>query len=180
MLEFTQNPVVASKLTLGPWRIDQVTDCSLTSISTRVQDVAEVQKRLDQPLPQVGQCHGDAGQGLFWSAPFQWMRWAPYVDAPPTHDEFGELAYVTEQTDGWIRLDVQGADFSPILERLCNLDLAGFTPGSVQRTQIHHIGVFVLSLEDRLMIWVPRSMAHSLVHALTQAVENHLAQAALA
>jgi sarcosine oxidase subunit gamma len=97
------------------------------------------------------------------------------VEAPhETHEDIvahlkphlGDAASLTEQTDAWVRLDLTGP-LQPLLERLCNLDLARFPPGSATRTVIEHLGVYAIRRsEDRMTLLGPRSSAASLHHAI--------------
>jgi sarcosine oxidase subunit gamma len=105
-----------------------------------------------------------------------WFVEAPYA----THEDiaahlkplFGEAASITEQTDAWARFEVAGP-LPPLFERLCNLDLGRFGPGSATRTVIEHLGVYAIRrAPDRMTLLGPRSSAESLHHALVTAARG--------
>lgn len=175
MRKCVENAPVMAEQTIGEWTFRQVTDCSLISLATRAADQTCVQETLGHSLPGIGEALGDSTSGAFWMAPHQWMLWSPYGQSPVAQADLSDAAYLTDQTDGWIRFDITGADFAPVLERLCDINLSQWQVGCVQRTQIHHIGVFVLYLTHGLSIWVPRSMAASLWHAAEQATRTQQA-----
>ena len=114
--------------------------------------------------------------GAIWTGLCQWLLEAPFA----AHEDvaahlapiFGEAASITEQTDAWVRLDVTGP-LAPLLERLCNLDLARFPPGSATRTPMEHLGVLMIRrAEDQVTLLAGRSSAGSLHHALATAARS--------
>jgi sarcosine oxidase gamma subunit len=72
---------------------------------------------------------------------------------------------------------LSGSGLLGVMERLCNLDSARIQTGLATRTQIHHMGVFVVVVDAVAQIYVPRSMADSLVHAVAGAIRANLAVA---
>jgi sarcosine oxidase subunit gamma len=85
---------------------------------------------------------------------------------------FGEAASVTEQTDAWVQLEVTGP-LQPLFERLCDLDLDRFGPGSATRTVIEHLGCYaVRRAADKITLLGPRSSAGSLHHAILAAARS--------
>ena len=51
-------------------------------------------------------------------------------------------ASVTEQNDGWARLDLKGDNCVAVLERLSAADSASMQAGATTRTTIEHLGCF--------------------------------------
>lgn len=164
---------------LGPVRIAERMDVALGSVASRrgrEADVAVLAQGAGIPLPGPGQVAAQAPWSAFWLGPEQWMVEAPFL----THEDiaahlrpvFGEAASVTEQTDAWARFEVEGR-LEPLFERLCNLDLARFGPGSATRTLIEHLGCYVIRrAPDRATVLGPRSSAGSLHHALVTAARS--------
>ena len=121
----------------------------------------------------------------FWMAPGQWMIAA----AGRGDDDFAAAlaaeapgCAITEQTDGWVALDVASsvgpAPIAALLERLVNIAPERLGPGCAVRTGLHHMSVFVLRpAGDRMIVLGMRSAAESLWHALETAAAH---QAALA
>ena len=164
---------------IGPIRLTERTDVALASVATRRGQEAEVGARAAQagiPLPGPGRGEERDPWGAFWVSPDLWMVEAGYE----THEDiaahvkpvFGEAASVTEQTDAWVRFEVEGP-LGPLFERLCNIDLERFVPGSATRTLVEHLGVYVVRrAQDRMTVLGPRSSAGSLHHALTVAARS--------
>lgn len=165
--------------TIGPVTITESTDWALASLAPRRGREAELAERAGTaglPLPRPGQAAGGQPWSAFWAGPDIWLIEAPLA----THDDIvavlapivADTASLTEQTDAWVRLELAGA-LPPLLERLCNLDLARFPPGSATRTVIEHVGVHAIRrAPDRLTLLGPRSSAGSLHHALLAAARS--------
>ncbi|RBP86319.1 sarcosine oxidase subunit gamma [Rhodobacter sp. 140A] len=120
-----------------------------------------------------------AGQGVaaFWTGPGQWM-----IEAEGrAGEDFARVlktrhpdCSVTEQTDGWVAFEIVsvagGAPIVRLMEKLVNVDAAGFGPGCATRTGLEHMSVFVIRrAEDRLAIIGMRTLAGSLWHAIETA-----------
>jgi sarcosine oxidase subunit gamma len=161
---------------IGPVALTERTDAALASAAARRGRDAEMGERAGGagiPLPGPGRAEAGPLWGAFWVSPGMW-----FVEAPlATHEDIaahlkailGDSASVTEQTDAWVRLDVEGP-LAPMFERLCNVDLARFPPGSATRTLLEHLGVYLVRRsDDRMSVLGPRSSAASLHHALAAA-----------
>lgn len=128
---------------------------------------------LGMEMPGPGRFETD-GLTAFWTGPDQWMIEAPHG----THEELsadlksrlGDRVSVVEQTDAWAKFDLTGDDLLPVLELLSNLDTRRMGPGSAHRTQIHHLGCFLLIRSDRVSLYGPRASAGSLHHAIVTAM----------
>lgn len=128
---------------------------------------------LGMEMPGPGRFVSD-GLTAFWTGPDQWMVEAPHG----THEELaadlksrlGDRISVVEQTDAWARLDLTGDDLFPVLELLSNLDTRRMAAGSAQRTQVHHLGCFLLIRADRVSVYGPRASAGSLHHGIVTAM----------
>ena len=85
----------------------------------------------------------------------------------------GPAAYVTDQSDSWTMLRIEGRGVRAALERLCMLDLddAAFPEGRVARTVMEHLAVIILrDGADSFLLMSPRSSARSFLHAVEQSV----------
>ncbi|RLL61073.1 sarcosine oxidase subunit gamma [Paenirhodobacter hankyongi] len=131
-------------------------------------------------LPGPGLWHAGNGIAAFWTGPGQWML----EGADRAEEDFARAVKlaapdcsVTEQTDGFVALEVVSSAGAAPIERLCeklvNVDLGRFGPGSATRTGLHHMTVFVIRrAEDRLAILGMRSLAGSLWHAVEGAAQH--------
>lgn len=88
-------------------------------------------------------------------------------------------AFVTEQTDGWAAFDItspDGAAIGRLLEKLVNIDPGTVSPGTASRTSLHHMNVLLVRPGPCcLRIWVGRSFAGSLWHAVIGAAGRQAA-----
>ncbi|AMY70244.1 sarcosine oxidase subunit gamma [Frigidibacter mobilis] len=86
-----------------------------------------------------------------------------------------DLAALTDQSDGWAVLRLEGAQASAVLARLCPLDLraAVFAPGHVARAPLGHMpAILHRTGAEAFEIWVFRSMAGTAVHELAVAMQG--------
>lgn len=163
--------------TIGALRITERMDVALASLAVRrgcEEALAAAAAALGLPLP--GPARREAGPVLaaFWTAPGQWFVEAPYAShadiVAALRPALGAAAALTEQTDGWVRLELGAADLAPLLERLCNLDFRAAPDGFATRTVIEHVGVYLLRHgAGEVTLLGPRSSAGSLLHAITTA-----------
>jgi sarcosine oxidase subunit gamma len=124
-------------------------------------------------LPQPGGCISSETAMAVWIGPQQWMlafEGRAEADIVPEVQSQAPDCSVTEQTDGWVAFDISGPDLTALLERLVNVDLSAFGPGSATRTVIDHMGVYLIhGAPGQARIMGMRSSAHSLWHALSTA-----------
>ena len=152
---------------------------SLTLRQGRDGDFAAKAKALFQiDLPGPGGLNTSPLWSAFWTGPGQWMVTAPYA----SHEDIarivkagvGDSASVTEQTDGWVRFEVEGARAMDLFERLCNVDVRRMQAGQATRCQIEHLGSFLLCREtgSGFSLITLRSGAASMHHALVTAAKS--------
>lgn len=136
---------------------------------------ADVPRPWGLTLPDVGGLVVQAEVSAFWTGQGQWMLACPDGTAPPTCDGCA----VTDQSDGWVTLDLcapDGATLDGVLEKLVNLDLRAFQPHQARRTGLAHLAVFVLRMDTgHLRVLGPRSAAGTLWHALERAARLYRA-----
>ena len=167
----------------------QVLKCGALTITENVQmALASLALRRggSQPVPMGVQLPGpggwSAGQGVsaLWTGPGQWMIEA---EGRAEEDFARELktrvpeCSVTEQTDGFVVFEIAstagGAPIRALMEKLVNIDAAGFGPGCATRTGLEHMTVFVIRrAEDRVAIIGMRTLAGSLWHAIETAAKR--------
>lgn len=165
---------------IGPWTLTERTDTALASLAVRRGRLAEVQTAASTagvPLPGAGRAEAGAVYSAFWMTPEMWMVEAPLA----THEDvrahllaaFGDAASITEQTDAWVRFDLNGDGLVRVLERLSNFDLAQASDGSATRTVLEHLGCYLIKRHATLVtLFGPRSSAQSLHHALVVAARS--------
>ncbi len=155
------------EVTHGPLTLTEVSGLALTSIALG-QGLEPAPFGLTLPAVAGLSLQGDTL--AFWTAPSQWMLSYPEGAALPAL----EGCAVTDQTDGWVTLDLRAQDQTTLeraLEKLVNLDLRRFTPGQARRTGMAHLSVFVLRMDvNTIRILGPRSAAGTLWRALETAM----------
>ena len=75
--------------------------------------------------------------------------------------------YTTEQTDGWVILEVTGDTVHAVLERMSPVDLSphAFPVNATARTLMAHMGVLVVRTDDKeFLLMSASSSAASLLH----------------
>ncbi len=164
--------------------IAERSDLALASIAARQGQgeacMAAAQSWMQADLPSPGQGHLGQTYSCFWMGPEQWMVSADQADhedlASEIKQSFGATASVSEQSGGWCRFDLKGAQLGAVLERLCNVDFAAMETGDVSRSRLEHLGCFIWCLQpgSEVAILGPRSSAGSLHHALVAAARSAL------
>jgi heterotetrameric sarcosine oxidase gamma subunit len=157
----------------GPLSLNEVSGLALASLAITRGDKAP--RLLDLSLPDVGGLVQQGDMFAFWTGPDQWML------AYPEAGDFlaSDNCAVTDQTDGWVILDLcapDGTALERVLEKLVNLDLRVFPAGQARRTGLAHLSVFVLRRDvASVRILGPRSAAGTLWHAVETVLRLHSA-----
>jgi len=106
----------------------------------------------------------------------QWVGHAhAMLIGPAAARELAHVAAVTDQTDAWAIVKIQGADVEQVLARVIPMDLRAkvFKTHHTARTMVQHMAASVTRVgPDAFEIMVMRSMARTLVHDLETAMEN--------
>ncbi|MGB3148038.1 MAG: sarcosine oxidase, gamma subunit [Paracoccaceae bacterium] len=158
-------------------------DVAMASLACRTgrdKDLAKSVKGLTGfALPVPGQMASKGDWAAFWTGPGQWMiTAAPYgaheAIAAKVKSTVGDAGSVTEQSDGWVRFELEGPRTVAMLERLCAVDTVKMGAGTATRCQIEHLGSFLLCHEAqaRYSLLTLRSGAASMHHALTTAAKS--------
>ncbi|WP_347312514.1 sarcosine oxidase subunit gamma [Defluviimonas sp. SAOS-178_SWC] len=167
---------------VGDITISEVTDRALASVSCRsgkAKAFATAAKKLfGAELPEPGHSAVGPTWTLIWTGTDQWFAEAPFA----THEDIaaiakaglGDTASVTEQTDGWVRFDVEGPRVVDLLERLCPLPSRRMKTGDASRSMIEHMGSLVICRAEgrHFSVIAPRSFAGSMHHALLLAARS--------
>lgn len=160
-------------LTVGSVSVSEVDTGTMTIVSPyhgqdkRVSEALKAAHGVALPAPNRSTSKGDAR--AVWFGMGQVLLMGPTV-AP----ELTEHAALSDQSDAWavVRLDGDGAE--DVLARLVPVDLRkpGFKRGHTARTEVQHMMASVTRVGDRaFQIMVFRSMAATLVHDLKMAME---------
>lgn len=131
--------------------------------------------------PPVGQSATSAGGDVTLLRLAQDQMFALFVAAPDIDpvatvgDALGEAAYLTDQSDSWAGLRLDGPAARTALERICPLDLAAssFAPGRVARTAMEYLAVIIAcEANDTYLLLSPRSSADDFLHMIETSARN--------
>lgn len=123
-------------------------------------------------FPRPNRTSGKDGARVVWTGPGQAMVLGPRV-AP-------EGAAVTDQSDAWAVMRLEGRLAEAVLARLVPIDVrrAQFKAGHTARTQLHHMTCSLTRVgAGAFEIMVFRSMAKTAVEELHRAMKSVAAQA---
>ncbi|MDZ4134344.1 MAG: sarcosine oxidase subunit gamma, partial [Paracoccaceae bacterium] len=136
---------------IGPVIIVETVGSALASLASRLgrhADVARAAVAGGIPLPGPGLAKNGTPFSAFWIGPDHWMIEAAFDShediAAQMRPIFGDSASITEQTDAWVRFDLQSLDLPALFARLCTLDIAAMPPGAATRTAIEHLGCYLI------------------------------------
>ena len=167
----------------GDSHLIEVTDLTIASVACPLDGRAElagaVMRSWSAELPEPGRstASADGEVKILGMSPDQFFV---ISTAAAPAGEFVSRAvagagYVTDQSDNWVTLRLEGPLVLPALERICPLDLdpAAFAVGSVARTVMEHLGAIIhREGRDRLLLLSASSSAHSFLHAVATSFRN--------
>jgi len=120
-------------------------------------------------FPAPNRATGKAGARAVWMGRKQALLMGPEADPG-----LAEHAALSDQSDAWAAVRLEGAGAEAVLARLVPVDLRGavFKRGHTARSQVAHMPGSVTRVGERaFLILVFRSMAATLVHDLKTAME---------
>ena len=154
-------------VTHGDVTVSEVVTDQLTSVAPFAGQAKAVSARLKEQvgdgLPAVGRRSG----AVMWFGHGTWM-----VAGCVTLDG---LAAITDQSDAWAVIAINGARVEDVLARLVPIDLRAlvFKKNLVAKTMLGHLSVPIArSGSESFEIMVMRSTAHTLVHDLEVAMRG--------
>ena len=167
-------PVEVAGVTLTEWVPEAITSVAPFKGQDKLVSAA-LKEALGTGLPAPGRAAGKEGARVLWSGLGQAMVLGPRVEVSG--------AALTDQSDAWACLVLEGPEARAVLARLCPLDLRRevFKRGHVARSLLGHMNVLVHRAgAERYELMVFRSMAHTAVHELSEAMTSVAAQSARA
>jgi sarcosine oxidase subunit gamma len=120
-------------------------------------------------LPKPGQWEAKGDGRILWTGLDEWFA----VDCAPS-----KTGMQTDQTDGWVWVEITGDDAADVLARLTPLDPKTLSFGQTARSDVAHMAAILYGLEAGAGIAVMRSFARSLQHAVTEAMQSVATQRA--
>lgn len=121
-------------------------------------------------MPAANRTTGRAGIRAIWFG-----RGQVLLIGPSPHEALARYAALTDQSDAWAVVRLEGAGAVDVLARLLPIDLRAtqFKRGHTARTELMHMMASITRVGDQaFQIMVFRSMATTLVHDLKTAMEG--------
>ncbi|WP_050930263.1 sarcosine oxidase subunit gamma [Aestuariivita boseongensis] len=158
-------------LEIGGATLTEIVFDAITSVAPwrgHEQAVSDALKsQMGAAFPAPNRSTGKAKSRAVWSG-----RGQALVLGPPLEPIAG--AAMTDQTDAWACVALEGPAARDVLARLVPIDLrdGSFKRGHAARTQLMHMSIVLMRTgADRYGIMALRSMAGTLVHDLETAME---------
>lgn len=157
-------------LEIGALKVTEVDIGPITSVTPFAgTSEAALAKALGVPFPAPLHSTGDGDVRCIWAGQGEALLMGALPDP-----SLAVHAAVVVQSDAWAVVTLHGAGGADALARLVPVDmrLRSFGVGATVRTQLGHMNASITrTSEDAIMIAVFRSMATTLVHDLTSALE---------
>ena len=158
----------------GDVTLSEIEMTRLTSFAPfKGQDKASseaLKKAHGMALPGINRTTGKEGARAIWFGQGQAMLVGFDVDA-----SLAPLAAMTDQSDAWALVRLEGAQSEDVLSRLVPVDVrkSVFKRGHTARTQLQHLMVSITRTGDNaFLIMAFRAMAKTLVHDLETAMQG--------
>ena len=159
---------------IGAARLSEVDLGVLTSLAAYKGQEAALSKALKaahgMALPGPGRANGKEGARAIWFG----HRLALLAGPVPSAG-LADHAAVSDQSDAWVAMRLDGVDAEAVLARLTPLDLRTpqFKRGHTARTELMHMSVSITRVaENGFLILGFRSMAETLRHDLEEAMRG--------
>lgn len=172
MARLTATPAVTGlPIRIGAARLEALEEGPITSVAPYQGQGAAVDSALTSlglRFPRAGEVVEQGAARIVWSG----LGQALLIGAPAP-EGLGDAAAMTDQSDAWAAMVLEGWDAETVMARLVPIDLraAVFPPGRVARTQLQHMAAII---ERRpggaIAIRVFRSMARTAVHEVERAM----------
>jgi len=165
-------PVTVSGMTLAEVEIARMT--LIAPLNGKERAVSAALKPIALSLPGPNQTATKGKARILWTGRGQAML----LDAAPPKALAG-IAALSDQSDGWALLRLEGRLAEAALARLVPLDLrpAAFAEGATARTLLFHMTCSITRVgRTAFEIMVMRSMARTAWHDLTVAMRSVAAQ----
>lgn len=186
---YVDNLTLSPAAALGGWQakytgltVTELSDQSIVSIAAPNGGMETLSKAvtsaLSLELPATGESSSAGSLRLLGLQPDQWFLITDGQTLSPVYEVEQKLngaAHLTDQSDSWVTVQLEGPQVRAALERICPIDLHKdvFSIGSVTRTSMEHLGVIIYrTAEDSFVLLSARSSAESFKHALTVSIDN--------
>jgi len=182
-----QTPLRGYNNRFGKTALFELTETAIYSIGLALSTgpaLKSIKQNLGVPWPETGSSTASTDNvyrllGLQSDQVFVLMNASNKLDGQTANlPDLDSTAYVTDQSDSWAGLYIDGQSAVLALERICPIDLhtTAFGIGQVTRTSMEHLAVIILrENEHRFLLLSPTSSAWSFLHAVETSLHNVVA-----
>lgn len=182
MAKLTQtSPLNGYDQSIGNMRLREITDLDLTSLAiphkgaTKLKTAIKNAFGLSMPTPVKSTA--DAKNRLLMTQPDQVFAMTPRTKHAETtpRKAIGDTAYITDQTDAWVVLELSGPASRMALERICQVDLDTdvFKNNQMARTTMEHMAsIIIRNGKDSFLLMSGSSSASSFLHAVELSAQH--------
>jgi sarcosine oxidase subunit gamma len=164
-------PITQGALTLSEVVQRQITSIAPQRGKEKVVATA-LKKATGLTLPDVGKSDGKDGAQIIWTARGQYFLIG--ADAPNLS------AALTDQSDAWCAVMLDGVEAADVMARLCPIDVSAMQQGDVARSLIGHMSAIIIREADGFQIMVFRAFAKTLIHEMHRAMRTVAAKSTIA
>ncbi|MFV2053123.1 sarcosine oxidase subunit gamma [Aliiroseovarius sp. YM-037] len=151
-------------ITIGDCTLSEVEPDRITSVAFYDGQEKAVGKALGLPIPPPNRTTGKGNARAIWFG-----QGVAMVLGAPVPGDVAKYAAITDQSDAWAVMRLEGAAAEDILARLVPVDLrlAKFAVGSTARTELQHMMASITRVDEHAFeVMVMRSFARTAVHDL--------------
>ena len=150
-------------LTGEGYKIDPLPATRITAIAPFPGAADALRERLGG-FPGPGEVLDQGERRLVWAG-----RDLAFVFGEGLPEGLEKCCAMTDQSDGWCGVELQGAGAAALLSRRLPFDLRNMATPTAARSVMDHLPVLVIRWQsDRFEIWVWRSMYDSFVQQITK------------
>ena len=182
MANLTQtSPLNGYDQTIGDMRLREITNLDLTSLAiphkgaTKLK--AAIKSGFNLSMPTAVKSTADAKTRLLMTQPDQVFAMTPRSKHAESTvaKAIDDTAYIADQTDAWVVLELSGPSSRTALERICQLDLHPdvFKQNQTARTTMEHMGSMIIRTDnDTFILMSASSSAASFLHAVELSAQH--------
>jgi heterotetrameric sarcosine oxidase gamma subunit len=159
-------------VSIGTCELSEIVPLVITSIAPARGNEAAVSAALKKAhgmsFPAANRETGKGGARCVWMGPGQAFLVGPEAKIIPG-------AAMTDQSDGWAMMQIEGVDCEAVLARLVPIDLrvTSFKRGHTARTKLNHVPLSITRTGvNRLELMVFRSMAKTVIEEVSLAMKS--------
>ena len=166
---------------IGTIRLREISNQSLIAMAIPLGEETKfknsIKNRFGLKMPSPNKSVKNKDTRIFSTQPDQIFVLTKRTDDPEKSMaiEIGKSAYITDQTDAWVILEISGSSSREALERICQLDLDKeiFKLDSMARTSMEHMSAIIIrKAGDTFYLMSASSSAKSFLHAVELSAQH--------